>query len=34
MDKERIEYLHRTGQMPDWYYYQINGKSAFENLQE
>lgn len=25
--KEMIEYLHDTGKMPDWIYYQQNGKS-------
>ena len=28
---EEIEYLHDTGKMPDWIYYQQNGKSATEN---
>ena len=28
---EQIEYLHNTGKMPDWIYYQQNGKSASEN---
>lgn len=28
---EQIEYLHDTGKMPDWIYYQMNGKSAEEN---
>ena len=31
---EQIEYLHSTGQMPDWVYYQQNGKSAQENWNE
>lgn len=34
MDIEEIERLHKTGKMPDWYYYQVNGKSATENLWE
>ena len=29
--KEQIEYLHNTGKMPDWSYYQQNGGSAQEN---
>ena len=32
--KEMLEYLHDSGQMPDWAYYQQNGKSAGENLRE
>ena len=28
---EEIEYLHDIGKMPDWIYYQQNGKSASEN---
>lgn len=31
MDKEMIEYYHNNGLMPDWWYYQVNGKSATEN---
>ena len=31
MDKELIEYYHNNGEMPDWIYYQVNGKSATEN---
>lgn len=34
MDIETIEHLHDTGQMPDWIYYQVNGKSAWENYRE
>lgn len=34
MDKKEIERLHDAGLMPDWYYYQVNGKSATENLLE
>ena len=29
--KEQIEYLHDSGKMPDWAYYQQNGGSAQEN---
>ena len=32
--KGMLEYLHDSGQMPDWAYYQQNGKSASENLQD
>ena len=28
---EQIEYLHDTGKMPDWIYYQMNGKTLEEN---
>ena len=31
MDKQMIEYYHNNGEMPDWIYYQVNGKSATEN---
>lgn len=31
MDKQMIEYYHDNGLMPDWWYYQVNGKSATEN---
>lgn len=31
MDKELIEYYYNNGEMPDWVYYQVNGKSATEN---
>lgn len=34
MDKAMIEYYHNTGQMPDWVYYQVNGKSLEENYIE
>lgn len=34
MDLEEIEKLHNSGKMPDWYYYQVNGKSAWENYAE
>ena len=33
-DKEYIEYLHNSGKMPDWYYYQVNGKTFSENYIE
>lgn len=33
-DKEMIEYLHRSGKLPDWMYYQLNGKTATENYNE
>ena len=29
--KEEIEYYHNNGLMPDWIYYQQNGKTAQEN---
>jgi hypothetical protein len=31
MDLEMIEYYHDRGLMPDWAYYQQNGKSVEEN---
>lgn len=31
MDKQLLEYLHQTEQIPDRYYNQLNGKSAQEN---
>ena len=31
---QEIERLHRSGKMPDWVYYQVNGKSAQENWEE
>lgn len=31
MTKEEIEYYHNSGLMPDWVYYQVNGKTAKEN---
>lgn len=34
MDQQMIEYYHRRGLMPDWAYYQQNGKSAIENYRE
>lgn len=32
--KEQIEWLHDNGQMPDWAYYQQNGKTTQENWNE
>lgn len=29
--KAEIEYYHNSGLMPDWVYYQVNGKTAQEN---
>ena len=34
LTKEQIEWLHDHGKMPDWAYYQQNGKSAQENWDE
>lgn len=34
MTKEMIEYYHNSGKMPDWVYYQVNGKTAQENYIE
>ena len=31
LTQKEIEYLHDIGKMPDWYYYQVNGKSFQEN---
>lgn len=31
MTKEEIEYYHNSGLMPDWVYYQVNGKTVQEN---
>ena len=31
---EQIEWLHNNGWMPDWAYYQQNGKSAQANFAE
>ena len=31
---EQIEYLHDIGKMPDWAYYQQNGKTAQQNYAE
>ena len=33
MDIKEIERLHDKGLMPDWWYYQVNGKSAEENFE-
>ena len=32
--KEEIEIYRSMGLMPDWVYYQVNGKSAQENYNE
>ena len=32
--KEQIEFLHNTGKMPDWAYYQQNRNSIAENYRE
>lgn len=32
--QEQIEWLHDNGKMPDWAYYQQNGKSAQQNYVE
>ncbi len=35
MDRQaNIEYLHDSGKMPDWYYYQVNGRTFQENYLE
>ena len=34
MTREQIEYLHKTGEMPDYAYYQLNGMSPEYNLWE
>ena len=31
MTKEEIEQYHNSGLMPDWVYYQVNGKTVQEN---
>ena len=31
---EQIEWLHDNGKMPDWAYYQQNGKSVQANFEE
>ena len=30
-DPKMVEFYHDQGKMPDWIYYQLNGKSAMEN---
>ena len=30
-EKDFIEFWHNEGSMPDFVYYQLNGKSPFEN---
>lgn len=32
--KEQVEYLHNTGKMPDWAYYQQNGNGIMKNYRE
>lgn len=32
--KEQIEFLHNTGKMPDWVYYQQNRNGITENYRE
>ena len=34
MDINQIENYHDLGHMPDWAYYQVNGKSPMENYIE
>lgn len=34
MERSMIEWLWKAGKMPDWAYYQQNGKTATENWQE
>lgn len=34
MTKEEIEYYHNSGLMPDWIFYQVNGKTAEENYRD
>ena len=34
MNQKQIEFYRRMGYMPDWVYYQVNGKSALENYLE
>lgn len=31
LSQEEIEYYHSIGKMPDWIYYQTNGKTAQQN---
>ncbi len=31
---QEIERIYRSGNMPDWVYYQTNGKTPEENLEE
>lgn len=31
---QMVEQLHDQGKMPDWVYYQLNGKSAQENFND
>ena len=34
LSAEMIDYLHNEGRLPEWAYYQINGKTAGENYRE
>lgn len=34
MERDMIEQLWKAGKMPDWAYYQQNGKTAIENYRE
>lgn len=34
LTQSQIERLHDDGKMPDWIYYQVNGKTAEQNFQE
>lgn len=34
MERDMIEQLWKAGKMPDWAYYQQNGKTAEENYRE
>lgn len=34
LNQEQIEFYHNLGLMPDWVYYQVNGKSIRENYRD
>lgn len=34
VDKNMVEFYHNNKKMPDWIYYQLNGKSAEDNYIE
>lgn len=34
MNKELLNFYRERGNVPDWAWYQLNGKSAVENYQE
>lgn len=34
MNKELLNFYRERGNVPDWAWYQLNGKSALENYQE